>query len=278
MNNINIHQICKENVDIYVPDIVYIFRDDEMGPWHKYEECLAWVRHKAERGFYIQAVYDGDKIVGYSEWIETYDEGVKILYLCIMQVDCDFRGRGIGTLMIDDGELYAKKIGAAFLRTIPEDDKSHRFYLKNNFIDTETIYRYVLDAINEPTPAHCAAPVNLTMDIINSHEFIFGLVQSSGRYVYECMTYTNEYDRYAVKTAIHPKGHLQFWHRQNAKSAYVVYWSKEAVDDDIILSILKIGHNQGFDKIEFCFKSKYRHLFIGYEMEDASTQLEKDLS
>ena len=275
MNSIAIHRVDGKNLSGIIPAIVNVFRDDEVVPWHRYDECAAWVKRRAERGFYIAAAYDGDKMAGYSEWIETYDGGKKILYLGLMHVDCDLRGRGIGGAMLADGEKYAKSIGASILRTIPEDERSHNFYRKNGYVDTDLIYECICPASASSALPQDGEPAALTLDIVNTHEFIFGLCQSSGRHMYECANYNPEIGEYTAKTAHLPGGYLQFRHREGSKNALVLYWSNEEVTAERISAIIARGYEAGFEEVEFVFRSKYKHLFVCNNVTHAETEIER---
>ena len=239
MNNITIHRVDGKNLSEIVPGIVKVFRDDEVVPWHKYDECLAWVTKRAERGFYITLAYDGDTIVGYSEWILTYDNSKKILYLGIMQVDCDLRSRGIGKIMLDDGEEYAKSIGAAVLRTIPEDDRSQNFYYKYGFTETDLIYYCVCSTTESAdTPKSHKSDKLPTLEIADTHELVFGLCQSSGRHMYEIANHNPAIGEFGAVTAYIQSGYLQFRYREGSETALALYWSNEETTADTVSAIL----------------------------------------
>ncbi|MCL2286349.1 MAG: GNAT family N-acetyltransferase [Firmicutes bacterium] len=277
MYNTTIHRISGKNVDQLIPGIVNVFRDDEVVPWHKYDSCLAWVTKRIERGFYITVACDDDTITGYSEWIEMYDKGEKILYLGIMQVDCDLRSRGIGKMMLDNGEEYAKSVGASRLRTMPEDERSHNFYRKNRYVDTDTIYTYVCSTVAGPVTEQCVTPVAVTLDIANSHEFVFGLWQSSGRHMYEVANHNPEPNEFIVKTITIPEGYLQFMYKKGKVKATALYWSNEEVTPETVSAILAYGHAAGLEEIEFVFKTRYIDLFAAYNSTGESIEIEKSI-
>jgi len=277
MDNIAIHRVDVENCDRFIPGIVHVFRDDEVVPWHRHGGCVAWVARRAERGLYIAAACDGDQVVGYSEWNETYDSGRQLLYLSIMQVDCGLRGRGIGTAMLADGEAYAKHVGATHLRTVPEDERAHAFYRKYGFADTDDIFYCVC-----PTTANCIEvpakePVNLTVDMVNTHAFVFGLCQSSGSFMYQVANHDPEISGYTAVTAGHPDGYLQFRYKKGAKKALALYWSNAAVTAGTIASILARGRRSGFEEVEFYFRSKYKGLFAGHPLIRESIEIERSI-
>lgn len=269
-----IKQVCGKDILQSIPGIVNVFRDDEVVPWHRYDECLAWVTRRAERGFYMTAAVDGDTIVGYSEWIETFDNGAKILYLGLMQVDCDLRGRGIGGAMLADGISYAKRIGASKLRTLPEDERSHNFYRKYGFTETDEIYYCVCPTIET---AYCEKSNEVTLEVVNTHEFVFGVCQSSGRHMYECANHNPETSGYTAKTAYIESGYLQFRYKIGSKEAHVLYWSNKPVTAETVSAILEQGYAHGFDEIKFYFKSKYLDLFRDYSVIRESIEIEKEL-
>ena len=276
MDGITLRRITGENMHQSIPAIVHVFRDDPVVPWYKPDECAAWVTRRVGRGFYIRAAYLGDAMVGYSEWIETFDRGRKLLYLGLMQVDCELRGRGIGGVMLADGECYAKSIGAAALRTMPDDERSHAFYRKYGFVDTDRTF--ICDCPTIECPAGKQdKPAAVTLDIVNTHEMIFGLCQMSGRHMYEIANHTPEGHGWLRKDAAIPGGYLQFWHPPDADKATALYWSNEDVTGETIDAILAQGHTAGFSEITFIFRTKYSDLFAGYRVTQADIELERQI-
>ena len=263
-------------IESVIPEIVRVFRDDEVLPWHRTDSCKALVTKRAERGFYITLAYCGEKLLGYSEWIETHDRGRMLLYLGMMQVDCDFRGRGIGTAMLKNGEEYAKDIGASCLRTIPEDERSHAFYRKYGFFDNDKIYYCACPVMADAKEEKRGEPVAVTLNNANSRELIFGLCQSSGRHMYEVANHNPGGEFRVVSAHIHG-GYLQLRHKQGAKTALAIYWSNEEVTADIVAAILRSGYSEGFDEIEFYFRSKYLHLFAAQKASVESVEMEREI-
>ena len=275
MEGITIHSITSENWHQYIPAIVYVFRDDPVLPWSNPDECKAWVTRRAGRGFYMTAAFDGDTMVGYSEWLEAYDQGKKILNLGLMHVDCELRGRGIGGAMLADGERYAKSIGAACLRTMPEDELAHSFYRKYGFITTDTTHTCdcpTMEGLSLDSP-----PAAVTLDIVNTHEFIFGLCNTSGRHMFEIANHPPEGHEWLAKTAGIPGGYLQFRYHRDADKAGALYWSNESVNAATIDAILMAGHGAGFGEVSFCFREKYKQLFAECEVSQDGIELERNL-
>jgi RimJ/RimL family protein N-acetyltransferase len=269
-----VRRIVSEDLDTIIPGIVHVFRDDEVLPWHRPKECAAWVSRRAERGFYITAAFSGDKLVGYSEWIETVDRGKRLLYLGIMQVDCDLRGRGIGGAMLADGAKHAKEVDAEYLRTIPEDERSAAFYRKYGFSETDTIYRCVRSTVRgESVPD--GAPAAVTLDVSGSHEFILGLSQSSGRHMYEVANHNPDDSEFNVITSYIPNGYLHFRYRDSSSTATALYWSNADLTAATVSMILARGHAEGFGEVEFIFRSKYLSLFAGYVTSLENIELER---
>jgi len=275
MDTINIRRITGETLPQCVPGIVHVFRDDPVVPWHRPDECAAWVSRRAGRGFYIAAAYLGDAMVGYSEWIETWDRGRKLLYLGLMQTDCGLRGRGIGGAMLADGAAYAKSIGASALRTMPEDERAHDFYRKYGFITTDTIHTCdcrTIEGRTQETP-----PIPVTLDAINTHEFVFGLCNSSGRHMFEIANHPPEGHEWLAKTAGISGGYLQFRYHRDADKATALYWSNEAVTGATVEAIIARGRAAGFKEINFIFRAKCRELFTRYSVTQSDTELERSL-
>ena len=278
IRNITIQQVNSSNLgQDTISGIVRIFRDDDVVPWHRYDQCLEWVNKRMQRGFYITIAYNGDTLVGYSEWIEMSDAGRKILYLGIMQVEGDLRGRGIGGLMLSDGEEYAHRIGALHLRTIPEDERAQDFYLKYGYASTDTIFSCLCRTVPNPETLEHGKPSEITLEDADNNDFIFGLSQSSGRHMYEV---ANHYpgDTFEVKTMKIASGFLQFRYRIATSTAMVLYWSNGTVTADTVSDILSLGCQEGFEEIEFVFRSKYRDLFTDKNVVLEATELEKAVS
>jgi len=276
MDVITLRRITGETLQRAIPAIVRVFRDDPVVPWYKPDECKAWVTRRVGRGFYIVGAYQGDIMVGYSEWIETYDRGRKLLYLGLMQVDCELRGRGIGGAMLADGESYAKSIGVTALRTMPEDERSHAFYRKYGFVDIDKTFS--CDCPTKECPAiKQDKPADVTLDIVNTHEMIFGLCQMSGRHMYEIANHTPEGHGWLMKRADIAGGYLQFWHAPDEDKATALYWSNEPVASETIAAILAAGRAAGFGEITFCFREKYKELFAEYSVTQDETELERQI-
>ena len=276
MENTSIRRITPENALQTIPGIVHIFRDDaDITPWQRYDTCLPWVTHRLARGFYLTAAYSGAQLVGYSEWIETRDDGEKILYLSLMQVDSALRSRGIGKLLLDDGEAYAKSIGATRLRTMPEDSRSYNFYQKYGFNETDLILKCTCPCTESGKPPQSGDFLPLTLDIVNSHTFIFGLWQSSGRYLYEAANHSHEPEHYTIKTITLPEGYLQLRALKGESTAEVLYWSNKDPRTETVSLILAHGHAEGFKELEFFFRTKHKPLFAAYSTKREGEELEK---
>ena len=276
IEGITIRPITSENMRQHIPAIVHVFRDDPVVPWHRPDECVAWVSRRAGRGFYMAAAYQGDAMVGYSEWIETWDRGRKLLYLGLMQTDCGLRGRGIGGAMLADGERYARSIGATALRTMPEDERAHAFYRKYGFAETDRIFSCDCPTMECPT-AKQDRPAAVTLEIVNTHEFVFGLCNSSGRHMFEIANHPPEGHEWLAKNASIPGGYLQFRYHRDADRATALYWSSEAVTGATIDAILARGRTAGFGEVAFIFREKYGELFAGYSVTQSDIELERKL-
>ena len=277
LNDIAVYRLDSSKIDELIPEIVRVFRDDDVVPWHAHDTCLAWVMQRAKRGFYIALAYCGGKLAGYSEWIETHDQDKKILYLGMMQVDCDMRSRGIGGAMLRDGEQHAKNIGALYLRTIPEDERAHDFYRKHGFCETDCIYVCTCATMSDAGTDKQGVLAVVSRQVADTQEFIFGLCQSSSRWMYEVANYDPEMAQFRVISAYMPGGYLQFRYRQGAKTALALYWTCEQTTTDTVAAILRSGHLAGFEEIQFYFRTKYVGLFAGQSTDKEGVEIERKL-
>ena len=272
-----VKRVSIADVPAIIPEIVRVFSDDEVVPWHRYDECLETVTRRLGRGFYITVALCDGKIAGYSEWIETHDCGKTVLYLGLMQVDPDLRGRGVGCAMLADGEKHARSIGASHLRTSPEDERAHDFYRKHGFTDADDILHCTLATVAVQAEAQSAEPPAMTVEIADTHELIFGVVQSSSRHMYEVANHNPPESAFRVKTARVENGYLQFRYRESADTAMALYWCNKTPTAATLDAILAQGYAAGFKELEIYVKSRYAYLFTNQNLACESIEIERKI-
>lgn len=54
-----------------------------------------------------------------------------------------------------------------------------------------------------------------------------------------------------------------------------LYWSNEETTADTVSAILASAHVEGFEEVEFYFKTKYMNLFVGHKLSRESTEIER---
>jgi hypothetical protein len=159
---------------------------------------------------------------------------------------------------------------------MPEDTRAYDFYKKYGFSETDEIYYCVCQASAAPID-RLVNSVELTLDIANTHEFVFGLCQSSGRHMYEVANHYPAVSKFRVKSSCIPGGYLQFRYREGDKTATALFWSNEETTVDTITEILARGYENGFKEIEFYFRSKYIGLFAGHHVTRENIEIERKI-
>jgi len=253
------------NIETDVDGIVRVVRDEDYLPWAKPESCLAVLTHTAARGFYQTVAIVDDIIAGFAVWNEDRENGEDFLYLSMMHVDMDLRSRGIGAAMIADGVRYAKSLGISVLRTMPEDERSLSFYLRNGFIITEHLDGFVCKA---QAGNYAAKEINHpTFEMIDGLEFVFGLGQAAPQFMFGLSDLRVQQERgWPVKSFSFCEGLLQFrYDKDKTETAQMLYWSNLVPTEKTLAEILALGYTLGFEKLDFEFRRKFSELFIGRE-------------
>ncbi|HAT7741654.1 TPA: GNAT family N-acetyltransferase [Vibrio vulnificus] len=132
-------------------DIVYEINVTEAQ--HKAIEALrnqSFPANKANRSYYKQLPhmralqYEGDMLVGYLgldyRAVKVGDEVYKVLGIIDFCVAEQYRGKGIGSLMLSEVSLFAKGKAVDFIMLISELDE---FYLKHGYSKVEAVHSWL---------------------------------------------------------------------------------------------------------------------------------------
>jgi len=272
MDNIKIQRVTSENYIHFINGLVHVFRDDTSA-WHWHENCLLWLKKRSERGFYMTVAFINEKIVGYSEWIKSFDDNKKTMYLGTMHVDGEFRGMGIGTALLSDGESYAINNGVEIIRAMPEDERAWDSYRKYGYYETDIFY--TCDCPTVQGNAVYTESAEITPETLGKKQFIFGLLHPSNNYIYERVNHNPAPEEHIIITAYIPDGYLQFDRFEGETDATVYYWSDKDADAQTISTILSLGYKLGYNKLTFVFRSKYKNLFADYDVNYDNTEISK---
>jgi ribosomal protein S18 acetylase RimI-like enzyme len=113
---------------------IHEVHSDGGDPWADPAECAIWTNHRLLRGFTIDVAVLDARVVGHAEW-EVSDEPApygRHLYLSMIEIHRQFRGRGIGREMVEAPAATAASRGCSAVRTIP-DDGAKGFYARLGF-------------------------------------------------------------------------------------------------------------------------------------------------
>lgn len=160
----------------------------ELGWWGELEECKSVVRHRLTRGFYNQVALLENKIAGHGEWICDENSEGNTLFLGMLQIHSEFQRKGIGRIMIGDGEAHARRNGCTKLITVPEPEtNSGKFYEKCGFKYGRKILYTELPSIGyvqyekDYTQCENGVPFSILRELL----FVFGVTQASPRHMWE---------------------------------------------------------------------------------------------
>ena len=270
MNNIKTRNATVSESDLN--GIVYIHRGEPV-PWNNITDCTSWIAKRLERGFYIQVAEIDGKIVGHGEWVISDEPDRKFLYLGMLQIDEDYRGKGIGRAMIADGIKYAKENNCASAVTSPDTETGAEiFYRKCGFTDGRK--EYILHIKTEKYKDYKFDKINLDkvpFSAIKEKKFVFGKGgQFSSRHMWEVMNEKPSVDINRRTPAILlPDGtyiQIHTWENADAGSLYV--WTNSTNYSEIIKSALSFGYSIGMKHIDFEYLEDEESFFDGFEVCD----------
>ena len=218
--------------------------------WGSDEACYLCEKTYLESGFLIQVATLDDKIVGHAEWAISQEPAHRFLYLGIMQVHEDYQRHGIGTKLIESGAAYAKANGCTFLRTMPElKTGSQYFYEKCGFTQIADSNR-TLKLKTQPAAQIIHIPIDeVPREITTTHPLVIGLYQHSSTHIWHVFNKYSKAKGDAVSAFKIGDAYV------NINESDVICWSKQ-LSTALITEILAIGHDLGYNDLEFCVLNK----------------------
>lgn len=253
--------------------IQHIHRNSK-DPWNNLEECTSWLNKRMERGFYIQVALVNNNIVGHGEWIESREGRDLFFYLGLLEVEEDYRNRGIGRRMIEEGIKYAKELGCNRVVTIPEhENNSIEFYKKCGFLVGRTIKKVVIPSFDYEYSQNYIETNGISFDRVKESKFVLGLSQASSRHMWELLNEKPTTDDRLTKSLVSNDGdsiQLGWFEKANALA---LYWS-DFIHSNCVKDILTFGYRLGIKQVTFVYFEAYDSLFHGFECQSISESIE----
>ena len=274
MNNIKIRLATATEADFN--GIVSIYKPDDEGPWKEYEGCKAWITKRLERGFYIQVAEIDGKIIAHGEWIISDEPNRKYVYLGMLEVNEDYRGKGVGRLMIADGIEYAKKNNCPQAVTSPDmDNRADIFYRKCGFIDGRKLFS--LKMLTEPYKDYQFEKTNLDkvpFTAIKEKKYIFGKGQFCSRHMWEVYNErpSNDTDRLSPAILLPDGTYIQLGYWAGGDGGYLLIWSNSENYGDMIKSALSFGYSLGLHHLDFDYLEDEESFIDGFEVYDKNQE------
>ena len=144
------------------------------------------MNHRLLRGFLIDFATIGEKVVGHAEWIVSDEPPPygRHLYLGLLQVHPDYRGRGVGRALVEEGIRKANALSCPFVRTIPEEG-SPGFYRKCGFSACSRVVTCTAAVRPASLPADWVRSRTVPHRAIGSLPMRIGWVQGSSAHMWE---------------------------------------------------------------------------------------------
>ena len=222
-----------------VPQLPAVHAGSE-GPWLDPVEGAIWINHRLVRPFTIDVAVWGDVAVGHAEWILGDERGAlgRQLYLAMLQVHPDYRGRGVGRAMIEHGRERAQQLSCRWIRLLAEEG-AEGFYLKCGFRPGAQIHTYAVPVQHTDWPAGWQRVRSVPKRAVRAFPMRLGWVQASSTFMWELC---NRPVRMAGAQAHHPCGkrtgtgapaYVQLRHLGGFKETLVLAWGpgSEAAED-----------------------------------------------
>lgn len=246
-------------------------------PWADPVECAIWINHRLLRGFTIDVAVIDARIVGHAEW-QVSDEPQpygRHLYLSMLEIHPEFRGRGIGREMVEARAGTAASLDCSAVRTIP-DESATGFYAKLGFKVTGAITRMSVP----PRPAElpdgwkiCRA---IPHSVVKKLPMRFGWYQACSEFMWEHyergIAIAGDDVRHLRARRIDGRAFVDVECCVSEKSADPVAWASADVDPaELVQVAFALSSRLPADRISFAVDAGYASevaRFIG----DAATE------
>lgn len=246
-----------------VPGLCEVHRESD-GPYPNPVECPIWVNHWLLNGRLCYVAQEGGVIVGHAEWTLGHEPGLanKQLYLGMLQVREEDRGRNIGRRLVEHGASVARSKGCDRLVTVPESEATG-FYLKCGFSKTFDLltYRQAVSG-NQPIETNWVRRRGVPERVIRTLPLRMGLMQACSRHMWELanrpFTVWGSEWQHPCLARTDGRGYVQLRYR-DTNQAYILAWGSDEVSWGELYRVShQLGSNCGIGELYFVVRSDVR--------------------
>lgn len=180
-SRVSIRRVVLEDI----PALVDIHAGSE-GPYTVTVQCAIHLNHRLRRPFLCYVAEDDGKVIGHAEWIVGAEPDItgSQLYLGMLQIREDYRGRGVGRHLVEHGASLGLRYGCRVLRTIPEKDVE-AFYRKCGMSPVFELASFSYPVGNELLPSGWARSKGVPRRAIGALPMRLGWVQGCSMHMWE---------------------------------------------------------------------------------------------
>lgn len=232
-------------------------------PWADAAQCPIWVNHRLLRGFTIDVAVLDARVVGHAEW-QVSDEPApygRHLYLSMLEIHPEFRGRGIGREMIEARAATAKSLQCSAIRTIP-DKGVEGFYAKLGFSVGGQVTRLSCPPRDTDLPAGWKRCGRIPHSVVKTLPMRFGWYQACSEFVWENyerpIVIAGDDMRHLRARRLDGKAFVNVGCHVSERSADPAVWaSPEADPAELVQAAFALGSRLPADRISFAVDSAY---------------------
>lgn len=274
MENVKIRYATSSKSDL--SDIVkYIYQTEEF-PGGSLKECVLWTEKRIDNGFYIQVAEIGGKIIGHAVWNISDEPDKKFIYLSMLQIDGNYRRKGIGRSMISDGIEYARKNSCTEAVTSPDTETgADIFYRKLGFKDGRK--QFLLNIETSKYKDYKFEKIILDkvpFSAIKERKFIFGKCgEFSSRFIWgkyneEPLKPSQDIDKRTSVILLTDCTYIQIIHWDEDDTGVLIIWANSVNYGDIIKSALSFGCSIGLKQFEINYLEDEEKFLDGFDVYD----------
>ena len=253
-----------------VPSLCEVHQGSD-GPYPDPVECPIWVNHWLLNGRLCFVAQMGSLVVGHAEWTLGYPPvpSSRQLYLGMLQVRAENRGRNIGRHLVEHGASVARSKGCDRLATVPEPEATG-FYLKCGFTKTYDLatYRQALSG-KQAIDANWVRRQGVPERTIGALPLRIGLMQACSRHMWESanrpfIVWGSKW-HHPCLARTDGRAYVQLRYR-NTNQAYALSWGSEEVSlGELCEASRQLGSSCGIEELYFVIRSDV----VGAEFEDS---------
>lgn len=111
-------------------ETLYVLWQKTFGDSDKFLESFYRIAYSPDRA---RCVYDGDKPIAALYWFDCEYDGERLAYLYAVATDKEYRGRGIGTALLEDTHRHLVTLGYSGAVLVPAEPSLFDFYSERGY-------------------------------------------------------------------------------------------------------------------------------------------------